>query len=67
MLKVYCKYTLNEAEIAGAISSVIAGSGMTPNRYITTAIREKLVRDGYLTEYHKNTFLPMELSLQKLG
>lgn len=47
-LKYTIKFTLNESEVAEIVSRAIANSGMTPNKYIKIAIREKLERDGFV-------------------
>ena len=49
-VKYTVKYTLNESEVSAIVVDVIEKSGLTANRWIKDAIREKLVNDGYLSE-----------------
>ena len=47
-VKYTIKYTLNESDISAVVVDVIGKSGKTPNRWIKDAIKEKLIRDGYI-------------------
>ena len=49
-VKYTVKYTLNESDISAVVMGAIAKSGKSPNRWIKDAIREKLVKDGFLSE-----------------
>ena len=49
-VKYTVKYTLNENKISGVVVDDIAKSGLTANRWIKDAIKEKLKRDGFLSE-----------------
>lgn len=49
-VKYTVKYTLNESDISAVVVDAIGKSGLTANRWIKDAIREKLVKDGYLSE-----------------
>ena len=47
-VKYTIKYTLNESDISAVVVDAIGKSGKTPNRWIKDAIKEKLIRDGYI-------------------
>ena len=47
-VKYTVKYTLNESDISTVVVDAIGKSGKTPNRWIKDAIKEKLIRDGYI-------------------
>ena len=47
-VKYTVKYTLNESEVSAIVVDAIGKSGLTANRWIKDAIKEKLERDGYI-------------------
>ena len=47
-VKYTVKYTLNESEVSTIVVDAIGKSGLTANRWIKDAIKEKLERDGYI-------------------
>ena len=47
-VKYTVKYTLNESDISAVVVDVIGKSGLTANRWIKDAIKEKLKMDGYI-------------------
>ena len=49
-VKYTVKYTLNESELSAIVVDAIGKSGKSPNRWIKDAIKEKLKRDGFLSE-----------------
>ena len=49
-VKYTVKYTLNESDISAVVVDAIGKSEKTPNRWIKDAIKEKLERDGFLSE-----------------
>ena len=49
-VKYTVKYTLNENEVSAIVVDTIEKSGLTANRWIKNAIKEKLERDGLLTD-----------------
>ena len=53
-VKYTVKYTLNESDISSVVVDAIGKSGKTPNRWIKDAIKEKLKRDGFLSESAEN-------------
>ena len=53
-VKYTVKYTLNESDISAVVVDVIGKSGLTANRWIKDAIKEKLKKDGFLSESAEN-------------
>ena len=49
-VKYTVKYTLNENEVSAIVVDAIGKSGLTANRWIKDAIKEKLKRDGYMPD-----------------
>ena len=49
-VKYTVKYTLNESKVSTIVVDAIGKSGLTANRWIKDAIKEKLERDGFLSE-----------------
>ena len=47
-VKYTVKYTLNESEVSAIVVDAIGKSGLTANRWIKDAIKEKLKKDGYI-------------------
>ena len=49
-VKYTIKYTLNESDISAVVVDAIGKSGLTANRWIKDAIKEKLKKDGYMPD-----------------
>ena len=53
-VKYTVKYTLNESDVSSVVVDTIGKSGLTANRWIKDAIKEKLEKDGFLSESAEN-------------
>lgn len=49
-VKYTVKYTLNENDVSAIVVDAIEKSGLTANKWIKEAIKEKLIREGYMSD-----------------